>query len=100
MSYALSAGIFPERLSGLLIQEHLADGWIGAIFDSTGTIVARTHQAERFVGKKGTPALIARMADVAEGAVETETLEGIPTSVFSKSAVSTRRFLLVISPKT
>jgi diguanylate cyclase (GGDEF)-like protein len=87
--YDLAAGISPERLSGLLTQEHLAEGWIGTILDSTGTIVARTHQAERFVGAKGVPALIARTADVAEGSLETTTLEGIPVvSVFSKSAVS------------
>ena len=89
MIYALSAGIFPERLSGLLTQQHLTEGWIGTIFDSSGTIVARTHQAQRFVGTKGSPALIARMAEVAEGSLETKTLEGIPVvSVFSKSAVS------------
>ncbi len=72
-----------------MTEQHLPEGWIGAIFDSSGTIVARTHQAERFVGTKGVPALIARIAEEAEGSLETTTLEGIPVvAVFSKSAVS------------
>jgi diguanylate cyclase (GGDEF)-like protein len=87
--YALAAAVWPERLSGLLAQQRLAAGQIGAIFDSTGTIVARTNQTERVVGKKGSADMVARMGQVAEGSVETESIEGIPVlSVFSRSTVS------------
>jgi diguanylate cyclase (GGDEF)-like protein len=87
--YVLAATMFPARLSALLTQQRLSADWIGTILDSTGTIVARTHQMERFVAKKGASGLIARMAEVPEGFVETTTVEGIPVfSVFSKSAVS------------
>jgi len=88
--YILAAAIFPERLSELLIQQRLPADRIAAIFDGTGTIVARTHQTERFVGTKGSPDLIARMAQMAEGSVEGNvTVEGIPVlAVFSRSTVS------------
>jgi PAS domain S-box-containing protein len=87
--YDLAMGIFPERLSTILAQQRLPPDWIGAIFDSTGTLVARTHENERFVGQKGVPALVQRMKEVDEGAIETDTLEGIPVfSAFSRSAVS------------
>jgi diguanylate cyclase (GGDEF)-like protein len=87
--YALAAAVWPERLSGLLAQQRLAAGKIGAIFDSTGTVVARTNQTDRLVGKKGSADMVARMAQVAEGSVETQTVEGIPVlSVFSRSAIS------------
>jgi diguanylate cyclase (GGDEF)-like protein len=87
--YVLVAGILPERLSGLLSEQRLDADWIGAILDSTGTIVARTHQSERFLATRAPPALLARIADVAESSLEVETVEGIPvTSVFSRSAVS------------
>jgi diguanylate cyclase (GGDEF)-like protein len=89
IAYALAAAIWPERLSGLLAQQRLAAGQIGTIFDSTGTIVARTNQTDRVVGRKGPADMIARMAQVAEGAVETESVEGVPVlCVFARSTVS------------
>ena len=63
--------------------------WIATVFDSTGTIVARTHEMERFEGTKGSPALIKRMGETAEASLETNTVEGIPAlSVFSRSTIS------------
>ena len=89
VTYALAAGMFPERLHELLTRQRFPADWIAVIFDSTGTIVARTHQMERFVGKKGAPAALARIKEVAEGSLETTSVEGIPIlSVFSRSAVS------------
>ena len=82
--YLLGGALTPERLSNILAQQHLPRDWIAAIFDASGTIVARTHEAGRFVGQKGAPELVQRMASASEGTVETRTLEGIPVvSVFS-----------------
>lgn len=87
--YSLDAGIVPERLSSILTEQHLPPDWIAAIFDSTGTVVSRTHEMNRFLGKKGSPALVKRMGEVAEDSLENTTLEGIPVlTVFSRSAVS------------
>lgn len=87
--YTLNAGIVPERLLSIFTQQRLPPDWIGAIFDSTGAVVARTHEMTRFLGKHGAPALVKRMQEVAEDSLETTTLEGIPVlTVFSRSAVS------------
>ena len=87
--FDLSMGFFPDRLGEVLSRQSLPPGWVGAIFDSHGTIVARTHDADRYIGKKGAPALVQRMAQVPEGFVETDTLEGVPVvAVFSRSAES------------
>jgi len=87
--YVLSTAIVPERLSRLLTEQRLPPDWIAAIFDSTGTTVSRTHEMSRFLGKKGNPALVKRMGEVAEDSLEITSLEGIPTlTVFSRSAVS------------
>src|SRR3984957_5874794 len=87
--YALAAAVWPDRLSGLLTRQQLAADRGGVIFDSTGTIVARTNQTDRLVGRKTSDDMIARMAQVPEGALETESAEGIPVlSVFSRSAIS------------
>jgi hypothetical protein len=87
--YALNAGVDPKTLSELLTGQRLPQGWIAAIFDTQGTIVARTHEAERFVGQKGSSVLVRRMQEVREDALESRTLEGIPVlTVFSRAAVS------------
>jgi len=87
--YSLNTGIEPERLSGILTRQRLPSNWIAAIFDSSGTVVSRTHELHRFVGKKGALPLVKRMREVAEDSLETRTLEGIPVlTVFSRSAVS------------
>jgi diguanylate cyclase (GGDEF)-like protein len=85
----LAAGVPPERLARILIQQQLPPDWVADIFDSTGTIVARTHDMERFIGRKGSPELVRRMLDVREDAFERETRDGIAVlTVFSRSAFS------------
>jgi diguanylate cyclase (GGDEF)-like protein len=99
--YALAAAVWPERLSGLLSQQRLAADQTGTIFDSAGAIVARTGQMERPLGKKSVPELIARMAEVTEGSVQTESVEGVPVlSVFSRSGVSSWTVAIEIPTKS
>jgi len=89
VAFALAMGVFPERLGQILARQKIPPDWVVSIFDSQGTIVARTRAAEQFVGRKGSPALVQRMAQVAEGRLAADTLEGIPVvAVFSRSAVS------------
>ena len=87
--YSLNAGIFPERLADVLRRSHLPATWIAVVADSSGTIVARTHDPERFVGHKVAPGLLARIGVHAEGAIDTTTLEGTGViSVFSRAPES------------
>jgi len=89
VAYALAMAVFPDRLGELLNYQKIQPDWVVSIFDSRGTIVARNRAAERFIGQRGAPALVERMAQVAEGRVETHSLEGIPVvAVFSRSAMS------------
>jgi signal transduction histidine kinase/ActR/RegA family two-component response regulator len=87
--YVLAMGIFPDRLASILRPQDIPPGWASAIFDNTGTIVARAHRAEEFVGRKGTPELVRRIAEGGEGVFDNTTLEGIPVlTSFSRSAMS------------
>ncbi len=87
--YDLSIGFFSERLGDILRQEQLPASWIASVFDSKGINVARTRAAGQFVGQKGVPALVNKMAEVSEGIVETQTLEGVAsTAIFSRSHLS------------
>jgi PAS domain S-box-containing protein len=87
--YGLTMGILPERLGDILRKQNLPPDWVVSIFDSTGTIVARTHAADQFVGKKGSPALMRRLEETSEGVLEAPTLEGIPVLAgFSRSGTT------------
>jgi signal transduction histidine kinase/DNA-binding response OmpR family regulator len=89
IKYGLAMGLIPERLDEILKRQQLPPGWIAAIFDASGNIVARTHKPSEFVGHRGAPALVDMMARQTSGFVETRTLEGIPVySAFSRSEVS------------
>ena len=84
--YNLGAGVFTERFSKLLSQQNLPPDWIAAILDKSGTIVARTHEMQRFVGQKAVPELRNRISESQEDAFETITSEGIPVlAVFSRA---------------
>ena len=65
--YDLSVGIMPERVGAILRQGQLPADWIAGVFDSTGTIVARTHAADQFVGQKGSSDLVASLTQAREG---------------------------------
>ena len=87
--YDLSIGLLPDDFNAILAAQNFPPGWVSAIFDHTGTIAARTHAPEAFVGQKGTAEYIQRISESPEGSMKTITREGIPTfSVWSRSAVT------------
>jgi PAS domain S-box-containing protein len=87
--YGLTMGIPPAYFADILRRQHLPADWIASIFDGNGAVVARTHASERYLGHRGAPTLMERMAKVREGVVETTTLEGVVVfSAFSRSFIS------------
>ncbi len=89
VAYTLNAIIEPVRMSAILSEQKLPASWRAAIVDSNGTVVARTHDIAKFLGKKVTRELIGRMNKADEDAFETVTLDGIEViTVYSRSAES------------
>ncbi|NMQ29158.1 GGDEF domain-containing protein [Candidatus Accumulibacter phosphatis] len=89
VAYVLSIGLLPNDFNAILAAQSFPPGWVSAIFDPTGTIAARTHASEEFVGQKGTAEYIQRISESPEGSMKTITREGIPTlSVWSRSSVT------------
>lgn len=89
VAYSINASITPERLQAILLQQRLPADWIAAIADNAGTIVARTRDQQRLVGAKITATVAKRLNEVAEDAIESTTLEGIPVlAAFSRSGLS------------
>ncbi|HUI95534.1 MAG TPA: sensor histidine kinase [Xanthobacteraceae bacterium] len=87
--YSLGISLLPARLGEILSKERLPAGRIAAIFDKSGTIVARNRNAEQFVGRKGNQRLIEAIGRSASGVVASTSLDGISVySSFVRSEVS------------
>jgi len=85
----LNASSAPSRLTSILAEQKLPDSWRAAIVDGTGTIVTRTHELDKFLGKKANPELLRRMETADEGGFKSTTLDGIPViTVYSRSPTS------------
>ncbi|MBK4734037.1 PAS domain S-box protein [Noviherbaspirillum pedocola] len=77
VAYALSMTLPAQRIDSILKQQQLPAGWPAAVIDGEGIILARSMQAENFVGGLATPELLRRMRHLDEGSLATSTLEGI-----------------------
>ncbi|HCY64126.1 MAG TPA: hypothetical protein DHV59_15155 [Oxalobacteraceae bacterium] len=87
--YALGIGILPDHFNTILKMQRLPEDWVLAIFDKTGTIVGRTHSADKYVGEKVVPQLFDSFTHASEGKLEASTKEGIPSVfVYTRSPVS------------
>lgn len=98
-AFGLAMGFFPDRLASLVAGLRPRAEWVVSVFDSQGTIVARTHLPERFVGKKGAPELMAAMARANQGVLELETLEGLPVVAAYTRSPSSRWAVAVGVPR-
>jgi signal transduction histidine kinase/CheY-like chemotaxis protein len=84
--YGLALAIDPKHLGDMLQKQGLPPEWVVSIFDRNGTIVARTHDAEQYVGKTASLALLQAMRQARDGMLVTPTQEGVPVvSAFSRS---------------
>jgi len=87
--YDLSIGVQLDRFAKLLNDQRLPPNWLAVVFDGRGTIVARTRDTGRFVGKMGVPELLKRMREVPEDSLEMTSVDGTRmVAVFSRSAES------------
>lgn len=87
--YSLNAAASPVQMAKLLAEQKLPESWRASIIDGSGSIVARTHEMNKFLGSKANPDLLQRISAASEGSFETRTLDGIPVvTVYSRSAVT------------
>jgi signal transduction histidine kinase len=88
-TYDLALGFYPDRLGAILKEHHLPPGWVASIYDTRGTTVARTRDADRYVGQPGPGALVQHMSQLPEGRVEIGSPDGDrEVAVFSRSTES------------
>ncbi len=76
----VTINMLASTVSQILADQGLPPSWIGAIVDRNGTVVARSRDADRFVGKPATPENVERVRDgVRQGVSESVSLDGVPT---------------------
>lgn len=86
VAYDLSVGMMPRDFEAIIAGSGLPSQWVVSILDASGTIVARSHAPERFVGRKGMPEFVERVRVTGEGVMHTKTLDGTEVvSAYSRS---------------
>lgn len=87
--YSLNATVAPSQLLTLMTDQKLPGSWIGAIIDSSGNIVGRTQNLQKFLGNKVTPDLWQRLISANKGGFVTTTLDDVPAmTVYNRSPVN------------
>ena len=86
VAYSLNIGLDPLRLYALIARQPLPEGWLAAVLDSSGSIVARSRDMQRYIGQPSVPEVMAAIHSAAQGTVESTTKDGIP--VFSAFVTS------------
>lgn len=100
IKYILSAGILPARFEKILTEQHLPAGYIAAVLDSQGVIIARNSLSEKFVGHQTTPGILQRILEMNEGIVEAQTSDGILSYVALSRLPSAGWWVGIAAPKS
>lgn len=77
LTYVLSLNIAP-MLPKLMADLHLPAEWLVNIADRAGRTIARSREADRFVGQMGRPEILDRLRQADEGWLPLVSREGIP----------------------
>lgn len=87
--FLLSLTITQERLQTIVSPERLPRGWRAGVIDEDGTVIARSHQAEQFVGQSLPTDMWAGMRDAPEGVHRAINLEGVSAfQAYSRSGTT------------
>ena len=79
VAYVLTSVMNSNALRSILLDQHFPSEWVATIFDATGTVIARTRDQEKFVGKKASDRLLEQLALQNSGVYENVNLDGITT---------------------
>ena len=86
LSTWLTSSGFATVLGG---QAKLSDEWVRGIVDADGTVVARSRDANRFVGQKGTLRFLEQYDTTDEGIYRDVSLDGTAVyGAFSRAPMS------------
>ncbi|MEN9539835.1 MAG: hypothetical protein RLZZ126_2070, partial [Pseudomonadota bacterium] len=100
VSYSLNIGLYPGYINDMLARQPIPKGWLVAVLDSSGAVVGRSRDPERYLGEKATPQILQAIAKGDSGQLESMTKDG--QSVFTAFVTSPNwRWRVVVgAPRT
>jgi signal transduction histidine kinase/ActR/RegA family two-component response regulator len=78
--YNLVVTVRPSELQRIVQAQAPQPGWIGSVLDNSGRLVARLPGGAAYVGREASADVRAHMAKASEGAFESVSLDGVPTT--------------------
>ena len=85
----------PQAFSSIFVGQHIPATWTASIIDRNFSLVARSHDQDRFLGRKASQGMRTAMTHQNDGVVLSRTLDGIRTlSAFSRSPISGWAFIV------
>jgi hypothetical protein len=98
--YDLAYQQSPKAFSSIFAAQNIPPSWTASIVDRNASLVARSKDIDRFMGRKVSGELLAAMALGNEGVALSHTLDGTATlSAFSRSSTSGWSFIVGV-PRT
>ncbi|UUZ54730.1 hypothetical protein LP419_01345 [Massilia sp. H-1] len=86
----LSAQLSPDRMTPLIKDLNLPQGWHAGVLDGQYRIVTRTRDPERWVGSKTNPGLIAALDKTSHGVLDLVTREGLDVLIVYQRSCGAR----------
>ena len=85
--FSLNTGISPSRISKIF--QDLPSEWTGAVIDGNGTIIARSKDLDKFLGKPAVKPLQEAIKNSRQGVLETTTKDNVVVfTSFSRSTMA------------
>ncbi|HVQ77403.1 MAG TPA: ATP-binding protein [Candidatus Binatia bacterium] len=76
LRYVLTALVGTDAIAGVIAALRLPDSWVAAVLDRSRIIVARSRNADQFIGKPPTARFVAATREGDEGTFTDDTIEG------------------------
>jgi two-component sensor histidine kinase len=87
--YLLAASLPLSAFSAIILRQRAAPDWTIAVFDKKGTVIARSRDAERFVGRQASSTLYPAIMSEFYGVLDTTTFDGtVVLTGFARSPFS------------
>jgi signal transduction histidine kinase/ActR/RegA family two-component response regulator len=80
--HGISIVVLPEHLQQVIDDQKLPPGWIAAVVDRQGRVVARHPDPSKWIGHPATPELAAQLGASTEGFLHSHSLDGAATTAF------------------
>lgn len=78
----LVMGVNAAVMQALLSKQNFPEKWLGAIVDRQGLVLARSRDADKFVGRKSDDRLQKLFASKTDGVTKSVTLDGVAVKTF------------------